>query len=58
MEDVGKSEKLKSFIEKNQLNKDCLEQVEIDIKYSGYIEREKENANKLKRLEYVKIRKT
>ena len=52
---VAKSEKLKSFVEKNQLNRDCLEQVEIDIKYSGYIKREKENANKLKRLEYVKI---
>tara|TARA_B100001093_G_scaffold34986_1_gene30163 strand:- start:139 stop:2010 length:1872 start_codon:yes stop_codon:yes gene_type:complete len=52
---VDKSEKLKAFIEANRLNYDCMEQVEIDIKYSGYIEREKENANKLKRLEYVKI---
>jgi tRNA uridine 5-carboxymethylaminomethyl modification enzyme len=52
---VNKSEKLKAFIEANRLNYDCMEQVEIDIKYSGYIEREKENANKLKRLEYVKI---
>ena len=52
---VDISEKLKAFIEANRLNYDCMEQVEIDIKYSGYIEREKENANKLKRLEYVKI---
>ncbi len=52
---VDKSEKLKTFIKANRLNNDCMEQVEIDIKYSGYIEREKENANKLKRLEYVKI---
>ena len=52
---VDKSEKLKAFIDANRLNYDCMEQVEIDIKYSGYIEREKENANKLKRLEYVKI---
>tara|TARA_B100001564_G_scaffold114465_1_gene95147 strand:- start:1083 stop:2954 length:1872 start_codon:yes stop_codon:yes gene_type:complete len=52
---VDKSENLKTFIKANRLNNDCMEQVEIDIKYSGYIEREKENANKLKRLEYVKI---
>ena len=52
---VDKSEKLKTFIKADRLNNDCIEQVEIDIKYSGYIERERENANKLKRLEYVKI---
>ena len=32
-----------------------LEQVEIKAKYSGYIERERDNANKLTRLEDVKI---
>ena len=52
---VAKSNKLRAYIKDNQLNNDCLEQVEINIKYSGYIEREKENANKLKRLEHVKI---
>ena len=52
---VDKSERLKAFINDNRLNYTCLEQVEIDIKYSGYIDREKENAKKLKRLEYVKI---
>lgn len=36
-------------------NKDVLEQVEIRAKYSGYIERERENANKLTKLEDVKI---
>ena len=52
---VDRSERLKAFINDNRLNYACLEQVEIDIKYSGYIDREKENAKKLKRLEYVKI---
>ena len=52
---VDKSERLKAFINDHRLNYACLEQVEIDIKYSGYIDREKENAKKLKRLEYVKI---
>ncbi|MDG1799021.1 MAG: tRNA uridine-5-carboxymethylaminomethyl(34) synthesis enzyme MnmG [Flavobacteriales bacterium] len=46
---------LKRHITENQYENSNIEQVEIDIKYSGYIEREKENANKLKRLEYVKI---
>ena len=35
--------------------KDCLEQVEIDIKYKGYIDREKDLADKIKKLEYVEI---
>jgi len=46
---------LKSHITENLYENSNIEQVEIDIKYSGYIEREKENAKKLKRLEYVKI---
>jgi len=54
---VATSEKLKAYINDQKLKDSCLEQVEIDIKYSGYIEREKENASKLKRLEYVKIPK-
>tara|TARA_Y200000002_G_scaffold162260_1_gene133945 strand:+ start:3946 stop:5817 length:1872 start_codon:yes stop_codon:yes gene_type:complete len=48
-------QELTGYIKENKHSKEVLEQVEIDIKYSGYIEREKENANKLKRLEYVKI---
>ena len=48
-------QKLNDYIHKNHHNREILEQVEIDIKYSGYIEREKENASKLKRLEYIKI---
>ena len=54
---VAGSEKLKAYINDQKLKDSCLEQVEIDIKYSGYIKREKENASKLKRLEYVKIPK-
>lgn len=56
--DVAKNnKKLKQFITENLISEGALEQVEIDIKYSGYINREKENADKLKRLEYVKIPK-
>ena len=32
-----------------------LEQAEIEIKYSGYINQEKENVAKLNRLEYIPI---
>ncbi|MBS1651282.1 MAG: tRNA uridine-5-carboxymethylaminomethyl(34) synthesis enzyme MnmG [Bacteroidetes bacterium] len=43
---------------KNQLNSfdnETIEQAEILMKYEGYIEREKENADKLKRLEDYKL---
>jgi tRNA uridine 5-carboxymethylaminomethyl modification enzyme len=52
---IDNSFKLRNYIKENSISKDAIEQVEIDIKYSGYIDREKENADKLKRLEYVKI---
>ena len=52
---IDNSVKLRNYIKENSISKDAIEQVEIDIKYSGYIDREKENADKLKRLEYVKI---
>ena len=35
--------------------KDALEQAEIEIKYSGYIEKEKENAEKLKNIQRIPI---
>jgi tRNA uridine 5-carboxymethylaminomethyl modification enzyme len=38
-------------------NKEILEKVSIEIKYKGYIEREKEQAQKLTRLEAIKIPK-
>ena len=46
---------LKKFVEKNNIGREIIEQVEIEVKYSGYIERERANADKLKRLEDVKI---
>jgi tRNA uridine 5-carboxymethylaminomethyl modification enzyme len=36
-------------------NIDSLEQAEIQVKYSGYIEKERTNADKLTRLEDLKI---
>jgi tRNA uridine 5-carboxymethylaminomethyl modification enzyme len=46
---------LKKFVEKNNIGREIIEQVEIEVKYSGYIVRERANADKLKRLEDVKI---
>ncbi|QIK16866.1 tRNA uridine-5-carboxymethylaminomethyl(34) synthesis enzyme MnmG [Blattabacterium sp. DPU] len=42
-------------IKKNSFTQEILEQVSIRIKYKGYINREKENAKKLLRLENIKI---
>jgi len=47
--------KLSSFLEDNNIDKEVIEQAEIHLKYSGYIDKEKNNADKLNRLENVKI---
>ena len=52
---IRNNKSIKNFISEGLISEGAIEQVEIDIKYSGYINREKENADKLKRLEYVKI---
>ena len=48
-------QKLKDYITKNNIKKDIIEQVDIYVKYSGYINKERNNADKLNRLESVKI---
>ncbi|WP_435260950.1 tRNA uridine-5-carboxymethylaminomethyl(34) synthesis enzyme MnmG [Tenacibaculum sp. nBUS_03] len=53
--DLKKVTKLASFINENNIDSEIIEQVEIDLKYSGYIEKEKNNADKLNRLENVPI---
>ena len=52
---VGIKDLVDMLDEKVANNQDVLEQIEIKAKYSGYIERERENANKLTKLEDVKI---
>ena len=46
---------LKKFLKISEMNDIIFEQAEIEIKYSGYIDKEKRNAEKLKRLENIKI---
>ena len=48
---------VKDYIEKNSLDVEIIEQAEIQIKYRGYIEKEKNNADKLQKLENIKIPK-
>lgn len=55
LEDMMKFEKVSAYIVENNLDQEILEQAEIQVKYSGYIEKERNNANKTTRLEDVKI---
>lgn len=55
MEDVRKIKSVEDYIQDNNLDREVIEQAEIQVKYSGYIAKEKNNADKLSRLEYVKI---
>jgi tRNA uridine 5-carboxymethylaminomethyl modification enzyme len=55
MDDVRNFPGVEEYIQENNLNTEILEQTEIQVKYSGYIEKEKNNADKLNRLEDVKI---
>ncbi len=46
---------LKEFVENNGITDEEIEEVEIEIKYKGYVEREKHIAKKLRRLEDIAI---
>ena len=45
------------FLDQESIKDEVFEQAEIEIKYAGYIEKEKRNAEKLTRLENIKIPK-
>jgi len=55
--DLQEIDLVKEFILKESINTDAIEQAEIEIKYGGYLSREKETAKKLVRLENIKINK-
>lgn len=54
-EDVLNFDGVQEFVKGNNFDREVIEQAEIQVKYSGYIEKEKNNADKLNRLEDVKI---
>ena len=55
IDDVRQFESVENYIQANDLDTEVIEQTEIQVKYSGYIEKEKNNADKLNRLENLKI---
>jgi len=48
-------ESVSNFVKENNIGREELEQTEVQVKYAGYIAKEKVNADKLQRLENVKI---
>ena len=55
MKDLLIVESLKSFVEENNIAEDSITQTEIEIKYSGYINKEKDAADKLSKLEKINM---
>ena len=55
MDDMLKIVSVKEFVLNNKPSLDVFEQTEVQVKYSGYIEKEKANAKKLNNLENIKI---
>ncbi|WP_299149348.1 tRNA uridine-5-carboxymethylaminomethyl(34) synthesis enzyme MnmG [uncultured Dokdonia sp.] len=55
LEDMKQFKKVAAYIDEHSLERDVLEQAEIKVKYAGYIAKEKANADKLQRLENIKI---
>ena len=55
LNDMLQFNEVKAYVEENNLDTEVLEQAEIRIKYEGYIAKEKANADKLQRLENIKI---
>ena len=54
-DDLQKLEKVRQFVSDNSIDREVIEQTEIHVKYAGYIEKEKNQADKLNRLENVSI---
>ncbi|AIG31224.1 tRNA uridine 5-carboxymethylaminomethyl modification protein [Flavobacterium psychrophilum] len=55
LSDVLKFENVANYVANNNVDQEILEQAEIQVKYSGYIDKERANAEKLTRLEDLKI---
>jgi len=54
-QDIQKIPSVATFILSNNIDKEVVEQTEVHVKYAGYIEKEKNQADKLNRLENVQI---
>ncbi|WP_304437596.1 tRNA uridine-5-carboxymethylaminomethyl(34) synthesis enzyme MnmG [Mangrovimonas sp. TPBH4] len=55
IDDMRKLDVVEAYVQDHGLDPEVIEQAEIQVKYSGYIEKERNNADKLNRLENIKI---
>lgn len=55
LDDILKFKAVTDYISEHNLDQEVIEQAEIQVKYSGYIEKEKNHADKVNRLEDVRI---
>jgi tRNA uridine 5-carboxymethylaminomethyl modification enzyme len=55
MSHLMRLEGVATFVADHEMDEEVQEQAEIEVKYSGYIEKERNNADKLQRLEHLKI---
>ena len=53
--DLAEIPSVQTYINDQEITDEVYEQAEIQIKYSGYIEKEMANAEKLNRLDHIKI---
>jgi tRNA uridine 5-carboxymethylaminomethyl modification enzyme len=54
-QDMKRFKEVQNYLSENVLDREVIEQTEIQVKYAGYIAKEKNNADKLNRLEHLKI---
>ena len=54
-QDLQQLDSVQSFIDEHKIDHEVIEQTEIHVKYAGYITKEKNQADKLNRLENVSI---
>ena len=55
IKDLLVSKELSEFLENEKISTESIEHSEIEIKYGGYLNKEKESAEKLSRLENIQI---
>ena len=55
IEDFQKDNQIREYFKQESFSSEAIEQAEIEIKYGGYLNKQKESAKKLTRLEDIKI---
>ncbi len=55
LNDIIHIDSIAQFVKENEIDEEIIEQTQIHVKYAGYIAKEKNNADKLNRLEDLRI---